>query len=82
MDRSFELLGGDQIDLMGWAGEIDADTWVQVFLKYVISQPAATLPIPGTTKPPHARDNIGVAFGRLPDANLRREIEELIEPLL
>lgn len=68
--------------LPDWAGEIDADSWGQVFLKYVISHPAATLPIPGTTKPHHARDNVGAAFGRLPDADLRREIESLIEPLL
>jgi aryl-alcohol dehydrogenase-like predicted oxidoreductase len=68
--------------LPDWAGEINASSWGQVFLKYVISHPAATLPIPGTTKPHHARDNVGAAFGKLPDANLRREIESLIEPLL
>jgi aryl-alcohol dehydrogenase-like predicted oxidoreductase len=48
----------------------------------VISYPAATLPIPGTTKPHHAEDNMGAAFGRLPDAGLRREIEKFIKPLL
>ena len=68
--------------LPDWAAEMDAASWGQVFLKYVISYPASTLPIPGTTKPHHAKDNVGAAFGRLPDAALRREIEKYIEPLL
>jgi len=48
----------------------------------VISYPASTLPIPGTTKPHHAKDNMGASFGRLPDAGLRQEIEKFIAPLL
>ena len=68
--------------LPDWAADMDAASWGQVFLKYVISYPASTLPIPGTTKPHHAKDNVGAAFGRLPDAGLRREIEKYIEPLL
>ena len=68
--------------LPDWAVEMDASSWGQVFLKYVISYPASTLPIPGTTKPHHARDNMGAALGRLPDAELRREIENYIAPLL
>lgn len=68
--------------LPDWAADIDADSWGQIFLKYVISYPAATLPIPGTTKPHHVKDNVGASLGRLPDANLRREIENYISPLL
>ena len=68
--------------LPDWAADMDAQSWGQVFLKYVISYPASTLPIPGTTKPHHAKDNVGASFGRLPDANLRREIENYISPLL
>ena len=68
--------------LPDWVADMDAETWGQVFLKYVISYPASTLPIPGTTKPHHAKDNMGAAFGRLPDADLRREIEKFVEPLL
>jgi len=68
--------------LPDWAAEMDAGSWGQVFLKYVISYPASTLPIPGTTKPHHVKDNMGAAFGRLPDADLRREIETYIAPLL
>ena len=48
-------------------------SWAQVFLKFVVSHPASTLPIPGTTKPHHATDNMGAAVGRLPDERLRQE---------
>jgi aryl-alcohol dehydrogenase-like predicted oxidoreductase len=68
--------------LPDWAADMDADSWGQVFLKYVISYPAETLPIPGTTKPHHAKDNVGAAYGRLPDEGLRREIEKFISSLV
>ncbi len=64
--------------LPDWAGDMDATSWGQVFLKYVISAPAQTLPIPGTTKPHHVKDNMGAAFGRLPDSALRKEIEDFM----
>ena len=78
--RLFRAVGDRS--LPDWAADMDVTSWGQVFLKYVISYPAATLPIPGTTKPHHAKDNVGAAYGRLPDANLRREIEKYIAPLL
>jgi len=78
--RLFKAVGGR--DLPDWAADMDANSWGQVFLKYVISHPAATLPIPGTTKPHHAKDNVGAAFGRLPDEGLRKEIEKYVEPLI
>ncbi|GJM13386.1 MAG: aldo/keto reductase [Pseudohongiella sp.] len=68
--------------LPDWAADIDAISWAQVFLKYVMSHPASPIPIPGTTKPHHAQDNIGAARGRLPDQNLREEMERFIDPLL
>jgi len=68
--------------LPDWAAEMDAASWGQVFLKYVISYPASTLPIPGTTKPNHVQDNMGAALGRLPDEHLRKEIENYVTPLL
>jgi len=78
--RLFAAVKGQS--LPDWAPDIDAASWGQVFLKYIISSPAETLPIPGTTKPEHAKDNLGAAFGRLPDVALRREIEAFVEPLL
>jgi aryl-alcohol dehydrogenase-like predicted oxidoreductase len=69
-------------DLPDWAADIDAQSWGQVFLKYIIAHPAATLPIPGTTKPHHASDNMGAMVGRLPDAPLRLEMERFMDALL
>ena len=68
--------------LPGWAGEIDASSWAQVFLKYIISHPAATIAIPGTSKPHHAVDNMTAASGRLPGAELRHEMEKTMDRLL
>lgn len=67
--------------LPGWAASIDASSWAQVFLKYILAHPAETIPIPGTTKARHAEDNLGALRGRLPDEPLRREIERYVESL-
>jgi aryl-alcohol dehydrogenase-like predicted oxidoreductase len=68
--------------LPGWAADIDAGSWAQVMLKYIIAHPAATLPIPGTTKPHHAEDNAGAMYGRLPDAALRLEMARYFDNLV
>ena len=62
-------------DLPDWAGEIDARTWSQVFLKYVISHPAVNAAIPGMTQLAHLDDNLQAARGRIPDAMTRARIE-------
>lgn len=68
--------------LPDWAADIDATSWAQVFLKYINSHSGTVIPIPGTTKPHHAVDNLGAARGRIPDAALRREMERFIDPLM
>ncbi len=60
--------------LPGWAADIDATTWGQVFLKYLLGHPAVTCVIPGTAKPEHMRDNVAAGMGRLPDATLRKRM--------
>ncbi|MDH3495369.1 MAG: aldo/keto reductase [Gemmatimonadota bacterium] len=65
----------------GWAAEFDCTSWAQFFLKYIIAHPAVTCAIPGTTKDYHAVDNMGAAQGRLPDAALRRRMEEFFTGL-
>jgi aryl-alcohol dehydrogenase-like predicted oxidoreductase len=62
--------------LPAWASEIDATSWAQLLLKYVVSHPAVTCAIPGTTKLKHAQDNQAAGRGRLPDAAMRKKIEE------
>lgn len=64
--------------LPSWAQEIDCQSWAQVLLKFVLSNPAVTCVIPGTGRPEHMVDNVSAGFGRLPDAALRaRMIDSL-----
>jgi len=66
-------------ELPDWASDMDARSWGQVFLKYIMGHPAVTIPIPGTSKPHHAEDNAGALYGRLPDAALRLEMERWLD---
>jgi aryl-alcohol dehydrogenase-like predicted oxidoreductase len=59
-----------------WAADIDVTSWAQFFLKYVISHPAVTCAIPGSTQVSHLIDNQGAGRGRLPDESMRRHMEE------
>jgi aryl-alcohol dehydrogenase-like predicted oxidoreductase len=62
--------------LPDWAADIDATSWAQVMLKYAISHPAVTCAVPGTTKVDHLEDNLLGARGRLPDAAMRKHMEQ------
>jgi aryl-alcohol dehydrogenase-like predicted oxidoreductase len=62
--------------LPDWAASIDVTSWSQFFLKYVISHPAVTCAIPGSTKVAHLEDNQAAARGRLPDADMRLRMEQ------
>lgn len=59
-----------------WAAEIEAASWSQFFLKYLVAHPAVTCVIPGSTQLQHLEDNQAAGRGRLPDAALRRRMEE------
>ena len=58
-----------------WAAEIGAASWAEVLLKYVLSHPAVTCAIPGTTSVANLEANLRAARGPLPDATLRRRME-------
>jgi aryl-alcohol dehydrogenase-like predicted oxidoreductase len=51
-----------------WAAEIDATSWAQVLLKFVLSHPAVTCAIPGTGRPEHMAENAQAGRGVMPDA--------------
>ena len=59
-----------------WAADIDVSSWGQFLLKYVISHPAVTCAIPGSTQVAHLIDNQGAGRGRLPDEPMRRRMEQ------
>jgi aryl-alcohol dehydrogenase-like predicted oxidoreductase len=52
--------------LPAWAAEIGCASWNQLLLKFVLSQPAVTCAIPGTSSPDHMRDNAAAGTGELP----------------
>jgi aryl-alcohol dehydrogenase-like predicted oxidoreductase len=60
--------------LPDWAKEIDATSWAQIFLKFLLSHPAVTAVIPGTDKPQYMVDNLSAGRGRMPDAGMRKTI--------
>jgi aryl-alcohol dehydrogenase-like predicted oxidoreductase len=62
--------------LPDWAVEIDARSWAQLVLKYGVSHPAVVCAIPGTTDLKHIEDNLQAARGRLPDAAMRKRLEQ------
>jgi len=64
-----------------WAGEFDAHSWAQFFLKFAAAHPAVTVVTPATSQPRHMADNMGAARGRLPDAEQQRRMIELVENL-
>ena len=67
--------------LPDWAAEADVGSWAQFFLKYVVSHPAVTCAIPGTTKVAHLEDNQAAGRGRLPDAAMRARMESFWDAL-
>ncbi|MEO8187128.1 MAG: aldo/keto reductase [Burkholderiaceae bacterium] len=67
--------------LPAWATEIDCANWAQLLLKFIVSHPAVTCVIPATSNVAHARENMGAAYGRLPDESMRRRLIAQIEKL-
>ena len=67
--------------LPDWASELRAETWAQLVLKFILSHPASTIPIPATTRPEHARENVSAATGPLPDADLRARLARHIQDI-
>jgi diketogulonate reductase-like aldo/keto reductase len=62
--------------LPAWSADFNATTWSQFFLKYVVSHPAVTCAIPGSTQLRHLDDNQAAGRGRLPNAAERKRMEE------
>jgi aryl-alcohol dehydrogenase-like predicted oxidoreductase len=77
--RLFKAVQGK--NLPPWAGEFDCKSWAQFFLKYIVSHPAVTCAIPGMAKVKYVPDNLGAARGRLPNAAMRKKMENFIDAL-
>lgn len=75
----FEHVG--QRALPPWAVELDCANWAQFFLKYIVSHPAVTCAIPATTQLSHLQQNMGAAYGHLPDVAMRKKMVAHIRSL-
>lgn len=64
-------------DLPQWVGEIGCSSWAQIFLKFVLANPAVTVVIPATSKPKNMADNLAAGVGAMPDARQRERIAAL-----
>jgi aryl-alcohol dehydrogenase-like predicted oxidoreductase len=77
--RLFSRVKG--VDIPGWAQEIGINSWGNFFIKYVASHAATTCVTPATSKPKNMLDNIGAAYGELPDSATRKKMEQFIDGL-
>lgn len=58
-----------------WASaELDASSWAQLMLKFVLANPAVTAVIPATSQPRYVLDNLLAGQGRLPNAEQLKRI--------
>jgi len=79
--------GGDlfarvrQKPLPDWAAEFECNSWAQFLLKWIIAHPAVTCAIPATGKARHLEDNMQGGVGRLPDAEMRRRMVDVMAAL-
>jgi diketogulonate reductase-like aldo/keto reductase len=62
-----------------FAAEIEAKSWAQLILKFIISHPAVTCAIPATTRVDHVQENVAAARDPLPDAAMRARIVAHVE---
>ncbi len=63
------------------ARDIGCANWAQVFLKWILAQPAVTCAIPATTNPAHMDENMGALHGPVADAAQRRRLAAAFDAL-
>lgn len=64
------------------AAEAGCQNWAQYFLKFIVSHPAVTCAIPATSQVAHMHENMGAAYGALPDAATRTRMVEEFKRLI
>jgi aryl-alcohol dehydrogenase-like predicted oxidoreductase len=67
--------------LPDFAKEIDATTWAQFALKYIIGNTTVTAAIPGIGRVDYLVDDMGGAKGRLPDEAMRKRMAAYVDAL-
>lgn len=69
------------VALPTWAKAYDIHSWGQYFLKFILSHPAITCVIPGTSKLKHLEDNMAAGLGSLPDEKGREKLASFLQNL-
>jgi diketogulonate reductase-like aldo/keto reductase len=64
-----------------WAKDFDCLDWTQFFLKFILSHPAVTCVIPGTSRASHLLENLSAARGKLPTEDQRRNMTRYMSRL-
>jgi diketogulonate reductase-like aldo/keto reductase len=64
--------------LPAWAADLGAESWAQLFLKWILAHPAVTCAIPATSRREHLQDNMKAGTGALPDAAARERLLALL----
>lgn len=71
----FQKVRGQQVPV--WAvEELQATSWAQLMLKYLLADEAVTAVLPATSNPRYMADNLAAGRGPLPDATQRARILE------
>jgi aryl-alcohol dehydrogenase-like predicted oxidoreductase len=68
-------------EVPAWAAEFGAHSWAQFFIKFAASHPAVTVVTPATSRPSHMVDNMGAAYGRLPNTDERKRMVDYVAAL-
>lgn len=76
----FKKLGDQPVP--DWAENFDCRTWAEFSLKYVLPNPAVTCVLTETTNHKHMQENARAAYGRMPDADERLQMAQVIDALL
>lgn len=61
-----------------FAAELGATSWAQLFLKFILANPAITCAIPATSKPEHMKDNVQAMRGALPTEAQKKQMLRLL----
>ena len=65
--------------LPAWATELGCTSWASLALKFILSHPTVTCPIPATSSVAHLAENLEAGEGALPDEAARRRIAALFD---
>jgi diketogulonate reductase-like aldo/keto reductase len=64
-----------------WGKEFGGTSWPTFLLKFIVSHPSVNVAIPATSVPAHVEENMGVAYGALPDEATRKKMVQYFTSL-